>query len=221
LGRQGSGKGTQAQRLSALYGVSHISTGDAFRAAVAAGSAIGRQARGYLDRGELVPDAVTIGVVEECLGSLPPAPGGRPAGFILDGFPRNLNQARALEDILGPDSLDVVVDLEASTEEVLKRLSARRVCSNCGTVFNLVDRPPKVPGRCDVCGGALAQREDDTEAAIRRRLELYESETAPVASWYAERGLLARVDAMGPADEVTSRVVAVVEAARGRKVARP
>lgn len=217
LGRQGSGKGTQAQRLSDLYGVAHISTGEAFRAAVAAGSPVGLQARGYLDRGELVPDEVTIGVLRERLAALPPAPGGRPPGFILDGFPRNLHQAQALAEILGERGLDVVVNLEASTEEVLKRLSARRVCVNCGAGYNLVDHPPKVPGRCDACGGAVTQREDDTEAAIRRRLELYESETAPVVRWYQERGLLATVDAIGPPEEVTQRVVAAIEAARQGK----
>jgi len=214
LGRQGSGKGTQAQRLSALYGVAHISTGEAFRAAVAAGSPVGRQARGFLDRGELVPDDVTIGVLRERLAALPPAPGGRPAGFILDGFPRNLHQAKALDEIVGENGLDVVVNLEASTEEVLKRLSARRVCVNCGASYNLVDHPPKIPGRCDVCGGAVTQREDDTEAAIRRRLELYESETAPVARWYDERGLLATVDATGEPEEVARRLVAAIAVRR-------
>lgn len=216
LGRQGSGKGTQADRLSRLYGVAHISTGDAFRAAVAAGSPLGLQAKGYLDRGELVPDDVTIGVVRDFLATLPAAPNGSAAGFILDGFPRNLRQAEALEEIAGGRGLDAVVNLDASTEEVIKRLSARRVCANCGTVYNVADHPPKVPGRCDVCGGTVSQREDDTEPVIRRRLEVYESETAPVVAWYAQRDQLCTVDATGTPDDVFERFVAAVEASRQR-----
>lgn len=212
LGRQGSGKGTQADRISALYGVPHISSGDAFRAAVHAGTPVGLEAKAYLDRGELVPDDVTIGVVGERLASIPPAPDGRPGGFILDGFPRNLHQAEALGEMLGEHGLDVAVDLEAPTDEVLRRLSARRVCSNCGALYNLVDHPPKVPGRCDVCGGAVTQREDDTEEAIRRRLEIYESDTAPVLAWYADRGLLASVDATGAPDVVAERLLGALGA---------
>lgn len=221
LGRQGSGKGTQAQRISALYQVPHISTGDAFRAAVQAGSAVGLEARSYLDRGELVPDEVTIGVLRERLDGLTGPGGTKGGGFILDGFPRNLAQARALDVIVDGRGLDLVVKLEAAIEEVLKRLSARRVCNNCGAVYNLVDHPPEVPGKCDVCGGVLSQREDDTEAAIRRRLEIYESETAPVASWYQEKGLLAVVDAAGSPDEVTRPIVVAIEAALGRRGHRP
>jgi len=220
LGRQGSGKGTQADRLSALYGVPHISTGDAFRDAIRNGSPLGRTAQGYVDRGELVPDEVVVGVLRERLlqaGSLGPE---STSGFILDGFPRNIPQAEALADLLAPDGLDVVVNLDVSTDEVLRRIAGRRVCVGCGASYNVVDNPPKAPGVCDACGGRLVQRDDDTEEAIRRRLEIYESVTAPLVDWYREQGVLATVDAAGSPDEVTTRAVAAIEAARQRKPVR-
>ncbi len=148
LGRQGSGKGTQAARLSAIYGPSHVSTGDAFRAAAGSGSELGRALKDYMDRGELVPDGVVVGVIKEHLFG-PDAP----AGFILDGFPRNVGQAEALAEMAGPRGLDVVIDLEADTQEVLHRMAGRRVCTKCGATYNIVDNPTKVPGRCDGCGG--------------------------------------------------------------------
>lgn len=216
LGRQGSGKGTQAVRLSALYEVPHISTGDAFRAAVRTGSELGRMAQGYMDRGELVPDEVVMGVLREHVFQGK----GEPTGFVLDGVPRNVSQAEALADMLAPKTLDVVVNLDVSTEEVLRRIAGRRVCTNCGANYNVVDNPPKLPGACDACGGALVQRDDDTEDAVRRRLEIYESTTAPLVDWYKARGLLATVPAVGDPDDVTDRVVAAVEAARQHKALR-
>ena len=211
LGRQGSGKGTQGDRLASLYGVPHVSTGDAFRAAVKSGSPLGQAAQAYMERGELVPDEVVVAVIRDHVFGP-----GAPEGFVLDGFPRNLAQAQALEAMAAPRGIDVCIDLEASLEEVLLRLSSRRVCSTCGATYNLVSNPPKVPGRCDVCGGTLYQRDDDTEEAIRRRLEIYEAETAPLIAWYRERGLLASVDGTGSVDEVTARVVSAVEAHRAR-----
>jgi adenylate kinase len=207
LGRQGSGKGTQAARLSALYGVPHVSTGEAFREAIKAGSELGHKVQGYMDRGELVPDDMVVAVIEARLFGP-----GAPAGFILDGVPRTLDQAEALETMAAPRGLDVVVDLEVQTEEVLRRISGRRVCANCGTNFNLADNPPKVAGRCDECDGPLLQRDDDTEEAVRRRLELYETVTAPLIDRYREQGLLVSVDASGPPDEVTARIVALLNA---------
>ncbi len=212
LGRQGSGKGTQAARLAAIYGPPHVSTGDAFRAAAGSGSELGRTVKAYMDKGELVPDDVVVGVIKEHLFGP-----GAPAGFILDGFPRNVGQAEALAEMAGSRGLDVVVDLEADTEEVLHRMAGRRVCTKCGATYNIVDNPTKVPGRCDVCGGTLVQRDDDTEDAIRRRLEIYETTTAPLIDWYRQRGLLAAVNAVGDMDSVTDRVVAAVEAARQDK----
>jgi adenylate kinase len=210
LGRQGSGKGTQAERLSVLYGVPHLSTGEFFRAAIRARSDVGLEAQAYMDRGELVPDHITVGVVTQTLSTLP-------GGFILDGFPRNLAQAQALAEMV-QGGLDVVVNLEASLEEVLRRLSARGTCTKCGTGYNLGDNPPRVAGVCDLCGGPVAQRDDDTVEAIRRRLEIYESETAPLVNWYQAQGLLTVVDAVGPPDEVTDRLVQAIEAARPRRV---
>jgi adenylate kinase len=212
LGRQGSGKGTQAARLSALYGPPHVSTGDAFRAAAGSGSELGRTLKAYMDRGELVPDDVVVGVIREHLFGP-----GAPAGFVLDGFPRNVGQAVALADMAGSRGLDVVIDLEADTQEVLQRMAGRRVCTGCGATYNIVDNPTKVPGRCDACGGGLAQRDDDTEEAIRRRLEIYETTTAPLIDWYRGRGLLATVNAVGDVDSVTARVVSAVEGARHSK----
>jgi adenylate kinase len=213
LGRQGSGKGTQAARLSSLYGVPHISTGDAFRAAARNGTELGRLAQGFMDRGELVPDDVVMAVLREHLlqGK------AEPAGFVLDGVPRNIAQAEALADMLGPKGLDVVINLDVSTEVVLRRIAGRRVCTSCGTNYNVEDTPTKVPGVCDACGGKLVQRDDDTEEAVRRRLEIYETATAPLVDWYKGQGLLAAVDAVGEPDEVTERVVEAVEAARQRK----
>jgi adenylate kinase len=218
LGRQGSGKGTQAERLAALYRIPHISTGEAFRAAVREGSELGRTAQVYMERGELVPDEVVVGALREHLVKEASLGSGRAGGFILDGFPRNVHQAEALAAMLGPDGLDVVVNLDVNTEEVLRRIASRRVCPNCKSNYNMVDNPPKNDEICDVCGGALVQRDDDTEEAIRRRLEIYESETAPLINWYAEQGLLATVDAAGSPDEVTERAVKAIEAARVRRL---
>ena len=211
LGRQGSGKGTQAARLSATYGPPHVSTGDAFRAAAASGSELGRTLKSYMDRGELVPDDVVVGVIREHLFGP-----GAPPGFILDGFPRNVGQAEALAQMAGGRGLDIVIDLEADTEEVLQRMAGRRVCTKCGATYNIVDNPTKVPGSCDACGGSLAQRDDDTEEAIRRRLEIYETTTAPLIDWYRQRGLLVAVNAVGDVDAVTARVVAAVEARQAK-----
>jgi adenylate kinase len=162
-----------------------------------------------MDRGELVPDSMVVDVVREHLFGAE-----APDGFILDGFPRNVSQAEALAEMAGVRGLDVVLDLEVSTEEVLHRMAGRRVCSGCGGNFNITNNPPAQPGRCDNCGGALVQRDDDTEEAIRRRLQIYESATAPLTAWYRALGLLATVDAVGDPDQVASRVVEAVEAAK-------
>jgi adenylate kinase len=207
LGKQGAGKGTQAVRLSRHYVVPHVATGDTFRAAVRSGSEFGQLAKRYLDAGDLVPDDVVIGVVRERLTHADASH----RGFILDGFPRTVGQAEALTEILAPRGLDLAVDLEIDTSHVLKRLASRRVCSDCGANYSVPDKPPRVTGICDVCGGEVVQRDDDTESAIRRRLEIYERETAPLISWYEQRNLLARMDAMGSPDDVTDRIVGEVD----------
>lgn len=216
LGKQGAGKGTQAVRLSRRYVVPHLATGDIFRAAVRSGSTFGQKAKGYLDAGELVPDSVVVGMVQEQLTGNT-AQGGQ--GFVLDGFPRTIAQAEALTAMLEPDRLDLAMDLRVDTADVLQRLAARRVCTDCGAIYSLVDSPPRMAGMCDSCGGEVVQRDDDTEQAIGRRLALYERQTAPLVTWFAERGLLAAVDGAGSPDEVTARLVVAVDQRLGLRLA--
>ncbi len=212
LGKQGAGKGTQAIRLSRHYVVPHISTGDTFRAAVRSGSEFGQKAKVYLDAGDLVPDEIVVGLVSERLTH----DDTHHRGFILDGFPRTVHQADVLEEIIAPRAIDLVLNLEIDTEQVLGRLASRRVCSDCGANYSVTDNPPRVRGICDVCGGEVVQRDDDTESAIRRRLELYERETAPLIAWYSDRNLLMTMDALGTPDEVTERLVAEVDKRKAR-----
>ena len=206
LGKQGAGKGTQCVRLARHYAVPHISTGDMFRAAVRSGSEFGRKALKFMNEGDLVPDDVVIGVVKERLSQ----DDARLRGFVLDGFPRTVNQAEALDKILAPEGVELVVDLEVATEVVLKRLASRRVCIECGTNYS-VEKPPTNDSICDVCGGQVVQREDDTEGAIRRRLELYEEQTAPLIAWYLTKDKLVTVDGVGEPDRVTSRLIGAID----------
>ncbi len=209
LGRQGAGKGTQCVRLSRHYVVPHISTGDMLRSAVRSGTEFGLQAKAVMDRGELVSDDIMGGVVRERLDS----DDTRGRGYILDGFPRTVPQAVLLHDITIEDPLDLVLDLVVPTEVVLERLAARRVCSDCGANYS-VDSPPKYGWVCDNCGGEVIQRADDTPEAIQKRLDLYERETQPLIAWYSDRKLLAEVDGLGSADEVTARLVAAIDERR-------
>ncbi len=202
LGKQGAGKGTQAARLATHFGVPHISTGDMFRAAVRKGSELGLQAQGYMQRGELVPDEVVIGVVAERLAE----DDAVNRGFVLDGFPRTRSQAEELERVLYPEGLDAAIDIEVPTAEVVRRISGRRVCSRCGATYH-VEAPPAENWHCDNDGADVVQREDDTEEAVRRRLALYETETRPLLDFYDEQGLLARVDGTGTVDEVFERMM--------------
>ena len=210
LGKQGAGKGTQCVRLARHYVIPHISTGDMFRAAVKGGTEFGRKAKEYMDSGELVPDDVVIGVVNERLEQ----DDTKERGFVLDGFPRTVHQAEALDEVLVPQALDLVIDLEVPTEIVLKRLATRRVCQDCGTNYS-TDNPPKGEA-CDTCGGEVVQREDDTVGAIRRRLDLYEKETEPLIAWYLGKDKLVTVDGLGTPDDVTHRLVRAIDARRGR-----
>jgi adenylate kinase len=180
-----------------------------FRAAVKSRSEFGVRAQQYMEAGELIPDEVVIGVVRERLDQ----DDTKMRGFILDGFPRTAHQAEALAKLLVPGDLDMAVDLEVPTEIVLKRLAARRVCSDCGTNYS-TDSPPKENWTCDVCGGEVVQRPDDTEASIRRRLALYESETEPLIAWYLGRDQLVTVDGMGKHDDVTGRLVRAIDTRR-------
>ena len=208
LGKQGAGKGTQAARLAEHFTVEHLSTGELFRAAKKQGTPFGLEAAAFMDRGELVPDDIVVGVVAERIGA------GRfdvELGFVLDGFPRTLAQAEDLDRILGTHTVDVAIDLDVPTDIVIDRIAGRRVCDNCGTNYHIT-MPPKVDWICDVCGGEVVQRADDTETAVLRRLELYERETRPILSYYGQRDLLAVVDGQGDSDVVFERLVCAVEA---------
>jgi adenylate kinase len=210
LGKQGAGKGTQASRLAEHYGVLHLATGDLFRAAINEGSPLGLEAQAYMDRGELVPDETVIGVVEDVLEGSE----ALKTGFVLDGFPRTVPQAEALERVLADLRLDVVIDLDVPTEIVLHRIAGRRVCTQCQTPYH-IDSPPKEDWVCDVCGGDVVQRDDDTEEAVMRRLELWEMQTLPLIQFYRRRGLLAHVDGTGNSDDVFESLVAAVELRMG------
>jgi adenylate kinase len=206
LGKQGAGKGTQCVQLSRHYVVPHVATGDIFRAAMKAGTSMGRLAKTFVDDGNLVPDEIVIGIVAERLSERD----CRNRGFILDGFPRTTHQASALEKLLLPLTLDAVIDLEVDTDLVLGRLASRRVCSVCGHNYS-VQRPPAHGWRCDHCGGEVIQRDDDREEAIKVRLEAYEQQTKPLIEWYSGRGLLTTIDGSKPQDAVFNDVVAVVD----------
>lgn len=207
LGRQGAGKGTQCVRLARHYVVPHISTGDILRSAVKSGTPLGQDARRYMDAGELLPDELIIGIVEERLGQ----DDTKKRGFVLDGFPRTVAQADALWKILQPQGVDLAIDLQVPTDIVLRRLASRRVCRDCGTNYSLEVRPAQ-GWVCDNCGGEVIQREDDTEAAISRRLALYEEQTEPLIEWFTERDVLAVIEGTGAPDDVTARLIETVDA---------
>ncbi|MGH8988195.1 MAG: adenylate kinase [Acidimicrobiales bacterium] len=206
LGKQGAGKGTQCVRLSHHYVVPHVSTGDMLRREVKSQTNFGLRAKKLMDDGELIPDELIMEMVVSRLTERD----ARARGFVLDGCPRTVAQAEQLDEVLDPGRLDLVVDLEVPTSVVLKRLASRRVCVDCGTNYS-VSAPPSVNWTCDVCGGEVVQREDDTEEAIRRRLELYERATAPLLERYERAGLLARVNGTGAADAVARRCVHAIE----------
>jgi adenylate kinase len=208
LGAPGAGKGTQARRLAAGSGVPQVATGDMLREAVAEGTPLGREAKRYMDQGALVPDEVVIGLVDERLAR-PDA--GR--GYVLDGFPRTVAQAEALDALLDRrgQTLDRVVFFDVSREELLRRLTGRRICRQCGTAFHLVSAPPKVEGRCDQCGGELYQRVDDAESTVAHRLDVYQAQTAPLLDYYERRSLLVRVPGEGPVDRVAAAIQRAVK----------
>jgi adenylate kinase len=203
LGPPGVGKGTQAKRLTEEYRVPQISTGDMLRAAIKAGSRLGMEAKGFMDRGALVPDSVVLGLVDERIR----APDAQ-KGFMLDGFPRTVGQADALGVMLQQQgkTIDHVVCLRASNEELVKRLSGRRTCNKCNAPFHVEFNLPKKPGVCDVCGGELYQRDDDKEEAIRARLVTYDTQTKPLIDYYQGKKLLRPVDGLGTMEAVYARI---------------
>jgi adenylate kinase len=206
LGRQGAGKGTQCARLATQLGVPHISTGDLFRAAIAEGTPLGRQAQSYVDDGALVPDELVLDLVAAHLGGTQ----ARRSGYLLDGFPRTLAQGQALFEVLGSGAADLAVEIDVPTTAVLPRLAARRVCKDCGFVTSAPDGVTHHLA-CPKCGGIAQRRDDDTDEAIARRLALYDEQSGPLIVWLADRGLLTTVDGLGSPDDVFGRLIAAVE----------
>ncbi|NPB04650.1 MAG: adenylate kinase [Thermotogae bacterium] len=200
LGPPGAGKGTQASLLAKKYGIKKISTGDILREAVRNGTELGRKAKRYMDAGELVPDGIIIGLIEEQIAGH--------ESFILDGFPRTLVQAKALDELLNKQGkpLTHVIFVSVPDEEIVRRLTARRVCPKCGAVYNLVYNPPKSDEICDVCGTPLIQRSDDREDVIRNRLRVFKESTAPLVDYYRKRGIYHEVNGVGSVEEVLKRI---------------
>ena len=208
VGPPGAGKGTQAVALAAHYKIPHISTGDIFRANLKNGTELGKQAQSYMDRGELVPDSVTNEMVKDRLGNSDVA-----NGFLLDGFPRNTNQAEVLDAILLEKNmpLDAALELALDNLEIIRRLSGRRTCRNCSATFHKDFEKPKIDGICDKCNGQLYQREDDKEEVIARRLEIYSQQTAPIISYYKKAGILKSISAIGDVSEITQKVISLLK----------
>lgn len=207
LGPPGAGKGTQASRIAQRYDIPHISTGDMFRANLKQGTPLGQEARQSMDAGELVPDDLVVRMVDDRLSW-----DDAQDGWNLDGFPRTIGQAEALDGLLEErgTSIDVVLRFAVDDDEVVERLSGRRVCRDCGEIYHVHANPPAEEGVCDACGGELYQREDDQEEVIRTRLASYAKDTEPLEQFYAERGLLRDVEAVGDIDDVTDRALSVL-----------
>ncbi|MES9519182.1 adenylate kinase [Streptomyces capoamus] len=205
VGPPGAGKGTQAVRLAEKLAIPHISTGDLFRANISQQTELGKLAKSYMDAGNLVPDEVTIAMAKDRMEQ-PDAE----SGFLLDGFPRNVSQAQALDELLQTEgiTLDAVLDLEVPEDEVVKRIAGRRICRNDSShVFHVSYSKPKQEGVCDVCGGELYQRDDDSEETVRKRLEVYHTQTEPIIDYYKSQGLVRTISALGPVDEITQRAL--------------
>jgi adenylate kinase len=206
LGPPGAGKGTQAKEVGRHFGVPHLSTGDMFREHVGRGTELGRKAKPIMERGELVPDEIVLGMVEERIG--------RPDcanGCVFDGFPRTIGQAEKLDEMLERRGLATrVVHIAVAYESLFRRLTGRRSCKVCGEIYNIYDRPPKAEGRCDKDGGELVHRADDREDVIRERLAAYERQTKPLIEYYSARGVLVEVDGGAAMDAVTQSVMKVL-----------
>jgi len=207
VGPPGAGKGTQAQFIASHLSIPKISTGDIFRANVSGGTELGKLAKEYMDRGDLVPDEVTVAMVRDRLSE-----DDAQEGFLLDGFPRNVPQAEVLKKMLAEfgTALDVVLNLVVEDDEVVRRLAGRRTCRSCGKVWHVLFDPPAAEGVCDARGGELFQRDDDREETIRHRLEVYQEQTSPLIAFYADEGILQGVDATGPVEEITQRAMSAL-----------
>ncbi len=208
LGAPGAGKGTQAKLIVSKYGIPQISTGDMLREAVAKQTELGKKAKEYMDKGELVPDEVVIGIVKERL-----AQPDCEKGFILDGFPRTLKQAEALDGILDElgKKIDAVINVAVPEEEIVRRIVNRRTCRNCGAVYHLIYNPPQEPGKCDKCGGELYQRDDDKEETVKERLRVYKAQTEPLIDYYSKKGLVYNVDGTKSIEEVFKEIEEILD----------
>ncbi|GHH08076.1 adenylate kinase [Streptomyces rubradiris] len=215
VGPPGAGKGTQAVRLAEKLGIPHISTGDLFRANISRQTELGKLAKSYMDAGNLVPDEVTIAMAKDRMEQ-PDAE----KGFLLDGFPRNVSQAEALDQLLQDEhmTLDAVLDLEVPEDEVVKRIAGRRICRNDSShVFHVTYSPAKQEGVCDVCGGELYQRDDDSEDTVRKRLEVYHTQTEPIIDYYKAQELVVTISSLGPVDEITQRALEALKREKAEK----
>ena len=225
IGPQGSGKGTQATILAPRAHLIHLSTGDIFRQAIGAMTPVGVEVKGVLDRGDLVPDPLTVRLVAERLGQIPSETSGGEAalGALFDGFPRTVVQAEGLATMLVGcgEHLRAVVELVVPLERLVTRLAGRRVCPTCATAYHIEFNPPAVDGVCDVCGGVPVQRDDDRPEPIRRRLTLFFEQTSPVLTYYREHGMLDQVDGDRPIEEVTAAIEAVMAHRDGRPASPP
>jgi len=208
LGLPGAGKGTQAKKVSAKYNIPHIATGDIFRNAIKNETSLGKKAKNYIDKGELVPDEVTIGIVRNRLQE-----DDCQNGFILDGFPRTINQAEALNKIMEElnTELDLALYIKVSEKELIKRLSGRRVCEDCGATYHVEFNPPEKEGICDKCGGKLIQRSDDKEKTVKNRIEVNREKTEKLIKYYEAEGILKTIESNGGIDQVFNEVTSVIE----------
>lgn len=208
MGPPGAGKGTQSERIVAALNIPHISTGDMFREAISKGTELGKIAQHYINEGNLVPDDVTIALVKERLSRHDCA-----AGYLLDGFPRTLNQAHALDELLKEINrpLDLALNITVDKESLIERISGRRICSKCGNSYHVLFRKPHVEGLCDACGGVLTQRKDDTPESLKVRLDAYEKQTMPLIEYYQSAGVLASVDGLQDIDKVFKDILEILE----------
>ena len=208
MGLPGAGKGTQASEIVKKFPIPHISTGDMFRKAIKDETDLGKEAKSYMDRGELVPDEVTVGIVKERISE-----DDAKKRFLLDGFPRTIDQAEALNDIMSElgRNIDAVINIEVPEEELMNRLTGRRICEKCGTTYHLVFNPPKVDGICDIDGGKLYQREDDNPETVSNRLNVNVKQSKPILEYYNEKGVLKNIDGAKDIDDVTKDVIDILD----------
>ena len=208
MGLPGAGKGTQASEIVKKFPIPHISTGDMFRKAIKDETDLGKEAKSYMDRGELVPDEVTVGIVKERISE-----DDAKKGFLLDGFPRTIDQAESLSQIMSEldREVDAVINIEVPEEELMNRLTGRRICEKCGTTYHLVFNPPKVDGICDIDGGKLYQREDDNPETVSNRLSVNVKQSKPILEYYNNKGVLKNIDGSKDIDEVTNDVIDILD----------